>query len=228
MLTQGFRYRQVLTFITVPDETFIERQSRKLVHMRFESTDVQGMMKMKLLSGNTFDPEHPLGKLTRIHRGISEITVKMVKLQLLSHDLGEKYETKKKGYMDTRFREFQEQLEPMDGGNLTVKHGRPALSLKCDECGYEWDYTGYRSTARCPNCEPRIYVSSLDEKEDIGIRIRCSHCETILGFTQVGQNALCAPTESSMSMCGKTGEMSQMNNGMPGGMWRRFPITIYT
>ncbi|EQD66410.1 hypothetical protein B1B_06148 [mine drainage metagenome] len=37
MLTQGFRYKQILTFITVPDETFIERQSRKLVHIRLKA-----------------------------------------------------------------------------------------------------------------------------------------------------------------------------------------------
>ena len=103
MLTQGFRYKQILTFITVPGEIFIERQSRRLVHIRFVSTDVQGLMKMKLLSRNTFDPEHPLSKFPRIHRGISEMIVKMVKFQLPSKDLWERYEAKKKEYMESRF-----------------------------------------------------------------------------------------------------------------------------
>ncbi len=37
MLTQGFRYKQILAFITVPDKSFIEYQNRKLVHIRFEA-----------------------------------------------------------------------------------------------------------------------------------------------------------------------------------------------
>ncbi|MGP6208009.1 hypothetical protein ACNF42_08295 [Cuniculiplasma sp. SKW3] len=176
MLTQGFRYKQILTFITVPDETFIERQSRKLVHIRFEATDVQGLMKMKLLSRNTWDPEHPLAKFPRIHRGISEITVKLVKFRLPSDDLREKYEAKKKDYMESRFREFQEELELLDGGKLLMKNGNPAIHLQCDECGYEWDYTGFRKVAQCPNCNHRIYIAEIEEDEEKGVELRCRHC----------------------------------------------------
>jgi hypothetical protein len=136
MLTQGFRYKQILTFITVPDEIFIERQSRRLVHIRFEATDVQGLMKMKLLSRNTFDPEHPLAKFPRIHRGISEIVVKMVKFHLPSKDLWEKYKAKKKEYVE-RLREFHDQMNPLDDDNMVLMNWKSAVNVKCDECGYE-------------------------------------------------------------------------------------------
>ena len=200
MLTQGFRYKQILTFITVPDETFIERQSRKLVHIRFESTDVQGMMKMKLLSRNTFDPEHPLGKFPRIHRGISEIIVKMVKFHLPSDDLREKYEAKKKEYMESRFKEFQEELELLDGNKLTLKNGRPALQLQCDECGYEWNYTGSRSVARCPSCDNRMYISKLEEKEDTGKKIRCHHCSYSWIYTGGAKRTVCPNCEQHVNV----------------------------
>ncbi len=195
MLTQGFRYKQILTFITVPDETFIERQSRKLVHIRFEATDVQGLMKMKLLSRNTFDPEHPMAKFPRIHRGISEIVVKMVKFRLPSDDLREKYEAKKKEYMERRFREFQEELNLLNGGKLLMKNGNPAVHLQCDECGYEWDYTGFRSTARCPSCDHRVYVSKLEEKESSGIRVKCRHCGYSWTYTGGAKRTVCPNCE---------------------------------
>ncbi len=200
MLTQGFRYRQILTFITVPDETFIERQSRKLVHIRFEASDVQGLMKMKLLSRNTFDPEHPLAKFPRIRRGVSRIVVKMVKFRLPSDDLREKYEAKKKEYMESRFKEFQQELELLDGGKMVLSNGKPAVHLQCDECGYEWDYTGYRSTARCPNCDHRIYVSKLEEKESAGVRVKCRHCGYSWTYTGGANRTVCPNCEQHVNV----------------------------
>jgi predicted Zn finger-like uncharacterized protein len=194
MLTQGFRYKQILTFITVPDETFIERQSRKLVHIRFEATDVQGLMKMKLLSRNTFDPEHPLAKFPRIHRGLSKITVKMVKFRLPSDDLREKYEAKKKEYMERRFREFQEELELLEGGKISMKNGKPAIHLQC-ECGYEWDYTGSRAIARCPSCDNRIYVSKIEENDPQGTRVKCRHCGYSWTYTGGAKRTVCPNCE---------------------------------
>ncbi|MHB1708764.1 MAG: hypothetical protein ACYCT2_04730 [Thermoplasmataceae archaeon] len=194
MLTQGFRYKQILTFITVPDETFIERQSRKLVHIRFESTDVQGLMKMKLLSRNTFDPERPLAKFPRIHRGISEIKIMLVKFRLPSGDLAEKYEARKNEYMESKFHEFQEQLNLLDGGQISLRNGKPAIDIRCDECGYEWAYTGSRRMARCPNCDHRVYVAEMDEK-DTGVRVTCRHCSYSWTYTGGAKRTVCPNCE---------------------------------
>jgi rubrerythrin len=209
MLTQGFRYKQILTFITVPDEIFIERQSRRLVHIRFEATDVQGLMKMKLLSRNTFDPEHPMAKFPRIHRGISEIVVKMVKFQLPSKDLWERYEAKKKEYMESRFREFQEQLNLLDGGNMVLKNGKPAVHVTCDECGYEWDYTGYRAMARCPSCEHRVYVAEMEEKEPTGTRVKCRHCGYEWTYTGGAKRTACPNCEGYVNTGKDVAELKQ-------------------
>ena len=156
---------------------------------------MQGLTKMKLLSRNTFDPEHPMDKFPRIHRGISEITVKLVKFRLPSDDLREKYEAKKKEYMESRFREFQEELNLLDGGKLLMKNGNPAVHLQCDECGYEWDYTGFRSTARCPSCDHRVYVSKLEEKESSGIRVKCRHCGYSWIYTGGAKRMVCPNCE---------------------------------
>ena len=178
MLTQGFRYKQILTFITVPDETFIERQSRKLVHIRFEATDVQGIMKMKLLSRNTFDPEHPLAKFPQIRRGTSKIKLKIVKFQLPPDELREAYETKKKEYMESRFKEFQEELEkiekkknpdPSEDKDKQSKE-KQGIHVRCDKCGFEWNYGGSRAIAKCPNCNHRVHMNiekgTLETKQE--------------------------------------------------------------
>ena len=195
MLTQGFRYKQIITFITVPDESFIERQSRKLVHIRFEASDVQGMMKPKLLSRNPFDPDRPLAKYPRISRGVSKITVKLVKFKLPSDELREKYEAKKKEYMEKRFKEFQDELNLLDEGKILMKNGSPAIRLKCDECSYEWDYTGFRATARCPSCDHRVYVSKLEEKESSGIGVKCRHCGYSWTYTGGAKRTVCPNCE---------------------------------
>ncbi len=192
MLTQGFRYKQINTFITVPDESFIERQSRKLVHIRFEATDVQGMMKMKLLSRNTFDPEHPLAKFPRIHRGIAEIVLKMVKFRLPTAELTRKYEEKKKEYMEAKFKEFEESLKIMAGSEITTKNGKPAIRLTCDNCGYEWNYTGRDRSPQCPRCHTRIYIAEIEEKKKrIGIPVRCPHCGYEWAYTRDGIRTKC-------------------------------------
>ncbi|MHB8544870.1 MAG: P-loop NTPase family protein [Leptospirales bacterium] len=223
MLTQGFRYKHILIFITVPDESFIERQSRRLVHIRFESTDVQGMMKMKLLSRNVFDPERPLAKFPKIRRGISEIKVMMVKFRLPSKELAEKYETKKNEYMESKFREFQEQLNLLDGGQITIKNGKPAIDLRCDECGYEWPYTGSKRKARCPNCDHRIYVAEMDEK-DTGVRLTCRHCGHSWPYTGGAKRTSCpncegyVNTEKDISDDKKEGPFDPMNTPVRPGI----------
>ena len=199
MLTQGFRYKQIITFITVPDESFIEKQSRKLVHIRFEATDVQGLMKPKLLSRNPFDPDRPLAKYPRIQRGMAEITVKLVKFKLPSDELREKYEAKKKEYMEKRFKEFQEELNLLDEGKILMKNGNPAVRVKCDECGYEWEYSGRRTVARCPNCEHRVYVAEMETKET-GTKLKCRHCKYEWTYTGGANRTNCPNCEQHVNV----------------------------
>lgn len=200
MLTQGFRYKQIMTFITVPDETFIERQSRKLVHIRFEATDVQGLMKQKLLSRNTFDPEHPMAKYPIVNRGLASITVKMVKFKLPDAELKEAYELKKKIYMEGRFKTFQEELDQIEKGMVPRKDGLQSIRVKCDECGYEWDFSGRKAKAQCPNCNHRIYVADIKEKEEkSGKLLKCRHCGYKWTYTGGANQTVCPNCEKYVS-----------------------------
>ena len=123
--------------------------------------------------------------------GDSKITVKLVKFKLPSDELREKYEAKKAEYMDKKFREFQEELNLIDSSNMVMKNGRPALTVKCDECEYEWNYTGERKVAQCPNCNHRIYIAEVEEDEDKGVELRCRHCEYEWKYTGGAKQTRC-------------------------------------
>lgn len=110
-LFQGFRYKNLISMITVPDLSFIERQSRVLMHLYIEATDVQGIMK-------PFHPFHPyrgddrLGfKYPTKTVGGREAQVKTARFVLPSHELIEDYEAKKGEYMEKTNRAFQIELE---------------------------------------------------------------------------------------------------------------------
>jgi hypothetical protein len=54
-----------------------------------------------------------------------------------SKDLREKHDAKKKEYVESRFREFHDQMNPLDDGNMPLTNWKSAVNVKCDECGYE-------------------------------------------------------------------------------------------
>ena len=110
-LFQGFRYKNLVTMITVPNIAFIERQSRMLMHLYLEATDTQGIMK-------PFRPFFPYRGDDRLgfrypimERGGREIRVKTSVFSLPSQKIIQDYETKKLEYMERTNREFQEEME---------------------------------------------------------------------------------------------------------------------
>ena len=113
MVMQGFRYKQVNAFFTVPKLFFIDRQSRNLAHMRFQATSRQGTMKMYLIRESKFDPNNPIEPFPKMHNPgrAGFITIPRVKFQLPSRELREKYEARKKEYMDIKFRKFEEEID---------------------------------------------------------------------------------------------------------------------
>ena len=110
-LFQGFRYKNLISLITVPDMSFIERQSRTLMHLYLEASDTQGVMK-------PFQPFHPFRGDDRLGFryptktvGGREIQVKTASFILPSKEIREAYEAKKSDYMEKTNKEFQLELE---------------------------------------------------------------------------------------------------------------------
>ncbi len=113
-LFQGFRYKNLISLITVPDISFIERQSRMLMHLYLEATDTQGIMK-------PFHPFHPFRGDDRIGFryptktvGGRTTSIKTLSFDMPSKELREAYEAKKADYMEKTNQEFQLELEYAD------------------------------------------------------------------------------------------------------------------
>lgn len=197
MLTQGFRYKQIITIITVPFLGFIEKQSRKLVHLVFESTDTQGKPKPKLISENPYDPEHPMKKYPTIERGYDTIKVTGVHFKLPSKTLKDEYEKAKAEYMQATFMGFGEQLSSSEEQNISPKIKEEAIHLICGNCGYGWDYTGRKFSPQCPNCGRRVEaVKNVDK--NYGIEVICSNPLCGYKWNYTGKNR-----DTRCPKCGK-------------------------
>jgi ABC-type dipeptide/oligopeptide/nickel transport system ATPase component len=136
-LFQGFRYKNLISMITVPDISFIERQSRMLMHLYFEATDTQGIMK-------PFHPFHPyrgddrLGfKYPTMQRSGREIQVRTTLFPLPSKKLADEYEAKKFEYMEGTNKAFQLELEYTEMLEKKAQEEMQKRIRKMEEAGEE-------------------------------------------------------------------------------------------
>ena len=138
MVVQGFRYKQINVFFTVPKLFFIERQSRNLAHMRFQSTKKQGLMKMYLIIESKRDPNNPLETYPKERINGKVIQLPKVHFRIPSQELREQYEVKKKNYMDAKFRQYEDELSQIDmdtGLNPRKKADREKIIANLHEEG---------------------------------------------------------------------------------------------
>jgi len=110
-LFQGFRYKNLISMITVPNFGFIEKQSRMLMHLYFEATDVQGIMK-PFFPFNPIRGDDRLGfRYPRMQIGGREVQIRTTLFDLPSTELREAYEAKKFAYMEDTNKAFEIELQ---------------------------------------------------------------------------------------------------------------------
>ncbi len=110
MVMQGFRYKQINVFFTVPKLFMIDRQSRALAHMHFMTTNIQGSLKMYVIRENKYNPDQPLEMFPKIHRSGHTVVIKIVRFAKPSSKLADKYETNKHEYMDSLFQGYEKEI----------------------------------------------------------------------------------------------------------------------
>ena len=121
LLFQGFRYKNLISAITVPDMSFIERQSRVLMHLMLEATGKHGLMKpffpFHLVRGDDMlSWKYPV----MVRQG-RKMQVTAVHFELASSELLKAYEEKKQAYMEMRNRKFEEDLRIAEETERTQK-----------------------------------------------------------------------------------------------------------
>ena len=128
IVAQSFRYRNLITFITVPKWNYIDAQTRGLINIFFEATKEQGVFKVKLPEPNPFRRGEDFLVYPRVqvpNKGLraKTITVKTVKFNLPPQWLIDSYEQKRDLEIKKKQREVQKILHSI--GEKDTDKDRP-------------------------------------------------------------------------------------------------------
>ena len=128
IVSQSFRYRGLLTFITVPQADFIDRQSRNMANLLLEATKEQGIFKVKVPEQNPFKPgeyvfKYPrVGILNQARRTVYE-PLKTIHLDLPPADLAAEYENKRQAFVRGIQRAFLEKVKKAESAEKSEDKG---------------------------------------------------------------------------------------------------------
>jgi hypothetical protein len=130
IVAQSFRYRNLITFITVPKWNYIDAQTRGLINIFFEATKEQGVFKIKLPDPNPYRRGEDFLKYPTVqvpNKGMRSrtVTVKTVDFELPPKWLIDQYEGKR----DTEIRKKQKEVQKMLH-SITDRYGADANHKK--------------------------------------------------------------------------------------------------
>lgn len=126
IVSQSFRYRGLLTFITVPQADFIDRQSRNMANLLMEATKEQGIFKVKVPEQNPFKPgeyvfKYPrVGILNQARRTVYQ-PLKTIRFDLPPADLTDAYENKRQTFVRGIQRAFLEKVRKAEKAESAEK-----------------------------------------------------------------------------------------------------------
>ena len=136
-VVQSYRFKQIVTFITTPDISFIENQSRSLLNLLMQSDPIeQGTFYPKipykprnytLKSGNTYYV-YPRFLVRDKKGGLVKVKLKRLHFALPPKEIIDAYEKKKEEYIDAYYRKAEAEIEKIM--NPEPKHVMNPRSLK--------------------------------------------------------------------------------------------------
>ena len=188
MITQGFRYMQIILLITVPKMSFIERQSRNLIHVRFDATPTQGIMKPKIPFTSPYDDDKLWYKFPKIKVGFKTTKITTVRFPMPPSEIVEPYEKRKAEYIESKLEAFDEILNGRE---------REGTDVTCPNCAYSWTFRGYSNRVTCTNCGHQFYrIEKVDFKS--GYDVECNHCKYRWRFTGTAKRTSCPNCEEKV------------------------------
>ncbi len=138
IVAQSFRYRNLITFITVPKWNYIDAQTRGLINIFFEATKEQGVFKIKLPDPNPYRRGEDFLKYPTVqvpNKGMRSrtVTVKTIDFELPPKWLIDQYEAKRDIEIKKKQKEVQKMLHSITdrhGGNTNHKKRMNPNSMK--------------------------------------------------------------------------------------------------
>ena len=70
--------------------------------------------------------------------------------------------------IEERLRNLEEQIREIQKSltlKIPIQRKPKGILRKCDKCGYEWYFTGLKKIARCPECNARVKINNLNNKQ---------------------------------------------------------------
>lgn len=171
-LLQAFRkYGYVLIF-TVPNFSFIDKQTRHLLHGILQTKGIDFKRKLCKLHPLLFQDSPMTDKIYKKHLrvkgkvGEGVIEVKQIMLDLPSKELIDVYEDKKDKFLKKLNEDI---LRDIDNMEVKVRKGG---RVACLQCGHTWEIRGNNIPLYCPKCnskrwnKPRLKGEPLPFKSE--------------------------------------------------------------
>lgn len=134
---QSFRFKNLILLMTVPDQSFIDSQARRLFHYFFECIAVH--RKEEIVVAKPFIVDHNARfdkdylKYPTVTRPEGPEKVGSIEFHQPSPQLRRAYEDHRKGFMDSYYRELRESLEAEgEGHSVPLWAWRALMELSAD------------------------------------------------------------------------------------------------
>lgn len=118
VVAQSFRYKNLITFITVPKENYIDSQTRGLFNITFEATEQQGVFKVKIPRPNPIRRNddwltYPVTLVPNKGMRTRNVKIKTTHFDMPPKWLYESYEIKRNIEIQKKQREVQKLLHSL-------------------------------------------------------------------------------------------------------------------
>lgn len=147
-LLQSFRNMNIILFMNTRDTSFLDAQTRKLLHFIFETMGIDINNKICRIKPLEVQVNSRTGKVyqkyLRVRINGKTMPLKRILYPLPSKKLKDAYEERKSFYTIQLNKQILEDIEKEERKNL-----------KCKRCGHKWTTKTNSISKTCPNCQSR-------------------------------------------------------------------------
>lgn len=158
-LLQSFRNLNLIVFMNTPDTSFLDSQTRKLVHFVWECLNIDPNKKTCSIKPLKIQVNKRSGKIymkyLRVIMNGEALPLIRLNMGLPSQELRAKYEKRKKDYTNKLNKKILEDLKEQE---------KPQKLLKCKRCGYRWKPRN-ENPNKCPKCRSKKWNTKPVPKE---------------------------------------------------------------